>query len=676
MKLMLAGAGTAWLTACGRSVESGRRHGRVFVVALDGMDPRLVRRLMQAGRLPNFSRLAAMGSFASLATSTPPQTPVAFGNIISGADPGTHQIFDFIHRDPNPPGKGRILRPYSSTSDIASPERDTALRLGGRRLSLSGGEPILMRRGTTFWDGLTHKGVDSSVYYLPANYPPVTPAGHGQFRSVSGMGTPDLMGTYGKFSLYTEKLTSQTRGGSGGTFIKLNMTDHRAAAVLTGPQNHTLEPDENGEVPPMTVPFQIVRDPTSSVAKITVGSEVLLLNEGEWSDWVPLDFETQLPGAAVLEAVGAPTSVPGMVRFYLKQVHPKLELYVTPINIDPQRPALPISTPADFAPQLADHHGRFYTLGIPEDTKALDAGALNEDEFLQQAYLAHDERTKQYHHVLDNTPQGLLCFYFGTTDLVSHMFWRDRDPDHPGRDPAQGDRYAGVIDDLYGHMDELVGAALDQLRDEDTLIVLSDHGFTTFRRAVNLNNWLYEQGYLVLKGGFRPGDVETFKGVDWARTRAYALGLNSLFVNVKGRERMGTVAQGAAQRALRDELAGKLDAWRDDNGAQIVRRVDDIDQRYPGADANVAPDLIVGYADSYRVSWRSVLGGLSDQPIEDNLDRWSGDHCVAADLVPGILLTNRPITVEQPKLCDIAATILAAWQVGPSTGMGGRNLFT
>ena len=625
--------------------------------------------------MPNFSRLADMGSFKPLATSTPPHTPVAFANIISGADPGTHQIFDFIHRDPSPAGTGRVLRPYSSVADTGPPDGNLTLRLGNRRLPLAGGKTSLLRKGPAFWDGLTRKGIDSTVYYVPSNYPPRDASGPGRFKCVSGMGTPDLLGTYGEFAFYSSDVPPAGKHVSGGRLIRLDVGNHRAAAVLAGPRNYTVTPDENGHVPPMTASFQVVRDSKWGVAKITIGPHVVLLKNGEWSDWLPVEFQTHLPGSTVLDLAGAPTEVPGMVRFYLKRAHPELELYATPVNIDPARSPVAISVPMGFSAELVREHGRFHTLGIPEDTKALEAGVLDEDEFLDQAHFAHDERTKQYRRALEDTGNGLLFFYFGTTDLVSHMFWRDRDPGHPGHNPAQGDKYANVIDDLYIKMDELVGEVMDILREEDTLIVLSDHGFTSFRRAVNLNTWLLEEGYLVLAGSTRPRNVPLFENVDWSRTRAYALGLNSLFVNVRGRESKGIISAGKSHTAMMDEIAEKLAALRDEDGEQVVRTVNNAAQLYPGADARLTPDLIIGYADSYRVSWESVLGGFSDSTIEDNLDRWSGDHCVAADLVPGILLTNRKITADRPELCDITATICGACGIDAMTGMTGRNLF-
>ena len=301
---------------------------------------------------------------------------------------------------------------------------------------------------------------------------------------------------------------AQGRRVTGGRLVHVDLAgaNHRAEVEFEGPENFLVNPDKiDGPVPKMSVQLTIVRDPERDLVKIEVGDQRLLLKPRQWSRWVTLTFATQIPAATALDWLQAPTSVTGMVRLFVKSVHPKCEVYVSPINFDPLRPAGPISQPAGLAKEIARDAGRYATLGIPEDHNALQQEALNEDEFLSQAYLVHDERVDHYRRALAEFDAGCLFYYFGTTDLVSHMFWRDRDPGHPGRLPAQGDRYAHVIDDLYVHMDQTVGETLDQLRDEDTLIVLSDHGFTSFRRSVNLNTLLLEAGYLALRTGVRPG---------------------------------------------------------------------------------------------------------------------------------------------------------------------------
>jgi len=654
--------------------------GRVVVLAFDGMDPVVLSQLMQAGKAPNFSDLANRGTFQPIKTSDPPQTPVAFSNIISGADAGIHQVFDFIHRDPHPEGQSAV-RPFFSTSDVRSTGTARAVSLGKWQIPISSGQaPQLLRRGGAFWQPLVQQGRSAKVFFLPSNYPPQGAAGPGDLETISGMGTPDVQGSLGEFTFVTPHTSLSGRKVTGGKIVYANLRgeSHRAKLELEGPENFLLNPDAfDGPLPRLKVPLVVTRDPTKDLVKVEIQGHRLLLKVGEWSDWIPVHLPTEIPGSAALAAMQAPVSLPGMVRFHVKQVHPECELYISPINIDPLKSATPISQPDDIAQQLAQRHGRYSTLGIPEDYNALQQGALNEDEFLEQAYLLHDERADQYRHVLSEFQRGCLFYYFGTTDLVSHMFWRDRDPQHPGRDPVQGDRYANVIEDLYIHMDGLVGETLQQLRDRDTLLVLSDHGFTTYRRSVNINRLLWEHDFLVLKPGVRPAAVDFLEGVDWSKTRAYALGLNSVFVNLKGREKHGIVLPGAEHRQLVDELARVLLEIRDPQhpDAAPIKSVLQVNERFRDVDPKIAPDLIVGYEHGYRVGWETPLGGLGKHTISDNLNRWSGDHCVASDLVPGILLANRPLEVEAPALTDLGPSILELCGVGTPNDMAGRPVF-
>lgn len=676
VRLIGSGGAAALVGGCGRSAPpSGPAASRrVYLVAFDGLDPRITGRLMQAGKLPNFARLAGSGSFTSFETSTPPHTPVAFSSIISGADPGVHQVFDFIHRDVNSRDAESVVRPYFSTAEVRTPENARALSLGSWRLPLVGGETVLLRRGTAFWDYLIEQGIDATVYYVPSNYPSRMPGGPGRFRAISGMGTPDLLGGYGEFTVFTPDAPRNGRQVGGGRFTFLSMLSHHGRAELVGPENYLRPPDALGQVPPMSAPVEIVRDPIAPVAKISLGGTTVLLNEGEWSDWVGIVFQTGLPGSSVASAVGAPTAVAGMVRLFLKQVHPKFELYVSPINIDPLSPANPISVPGGFARRLAEKHGRFYTAGIPEDTKALSQGALSEEQFLEQSRLVLEERVEQYREALAEFDRGCLFFYFGDTDLVQHMFWRDGDPDHPGRDPRQGDRFAHVIEDLYVKADSLVGELLRQARKDDTILVFSDHGFTTFRRGFNLNTWLANNGFLGVRPGRGQTGAEMFVDVDWAATQAYGLGLNGLYLNAAGRERYGIVKSGNRRSTLA-ELRDKLLDVRDHGGRRVVERVDVVEDLYPRADRMIAPDLMIGYSDGYRASWGTVLGARPADEIEDNLDRWSGDHSIASNLVPGVLFANRPVVAQSPSISDIAPTVLAAFDIARPGSMTGKPLF-
>jgi predicted AlkP superfamily phosphohydrolase/phosphomutase len=670
--------GAIWLAApgCSRSSDADvARDRRVLILGVDGVDPRLLADLMSAGRVPNLSRLAGEGCFKVLGTSAPPQSPVAWSNFICGADPGTHAIFDFIHRDPNPQQSGLAVLPFLSTSDIEPPARDWSIPWGGDwHIPLFGPKVLQLRRGGAFWDDLIGHQVQTVVYRMPANYPPPEIDGRQHLSCLCGMGTPDLLGTYGEFTFFTPDAPIGGRSVGGGRFARLRMRNHRGTGKLNGPGNFLRKPDGMGRVPDLVTEVKVVRDPRASVAKIAIGDELVLLKEGEWSDWVPVEFETGIPGSTVLGAMQLPTSIQAMVRLYLKSVHPKLQLYVTPVNIDPLKQVTPIGAPGDFPQEIAEACGRYYTTGIPEDTKALRSGALTEDEFLAQVEILKQERFKQFRYALEQFDTGCLFFYFGHTDQLAHIFWRDRDPGHPAHDPDEAQRYGTVIEDTYVEMDGLVGEAMAALDEDDTLIVMSDHGFTSFRRGLNLNTWLIDNGYMTMLKGAKQEQSLYFAGVDWTKTRAYALGLNALYISQSGREKWGVVPP-TERAALLEELSRKLTGIRDADGTPVIDTVYVVDDYYPNADRNIAPDILVGYADTYRASWATAEGGAPLELLEDNRDRWCGDHCIAHEIVPGILVTNQQVTIDDPNLTDLAPSVLSLYGIPTPTEMTGRVLF-
>jgi len=645
--------GGAWVAAGGlSSLACSRKQGRetrtrVIALGLDGMDPQIVGRMMQEGKLPTFSRIARDGHFGHLGTSNPPQSPVAWSNFIAGTNPGVHGIFDFIHRDP------QTYLPYLSTSRSVPSEK--SITVGDYIIPLSSGQVLDLRGGRAFWEVMEDHDVPATVFKMPSNFPP-TPTGQ---RTFSGMGTPDILGTYGIFSYYTDEPMQIDPDLGGGNVYDVSVEDHAVRASLFGPPNTYRKGS-----PPSRADFTVYRDPVNPVAKIVVGDREILLRQGEWSPWVQVSFPMM------------PTvSVRGICQFYLKEAHPHFKLYVSPVNIDPGDPALPVSTPEDYARELYRRFGPFHTKGLPADTKALDHGVLDEEAFLAQDEVVLGESRAIYEYELSRFDTGLLYFYISSTDQRSHMFWRLSDPKHPAYDRKLAARFGDAIENVYREADRLLDTTLARVDGNTLLLAFSDHGFTPYYRSFHLNSWLKDRGYLALIDEKKRGEQEFFQNVDWSRTRAYALGFNGLYVNQRAREGQGVVSA-MEKRALVDEIASRLEKERDPlTGQRPVVKGYRGYEVYSGPYRNQGPDLVVGYNRGYRASWQTALGKVPKGWYETNDKKWSGDHCMASDILPGMLLVNRKAPGgADASLCDVTATILAAMDIPLPREMEGKSI--
>lgn len=639
----------ATLPSCRSAPAHSLSDQRLIILGIDGMDPQLLHQFMREGKMPNFAKLEAQGDFRPLTTSIPPQSPVAWSNLITGMNAGGHGIFDFIHRDP------KTLGLYFSASRVEGPKH--AIHLGRWAIPLGGGSAEQLRKGTAFWQILDQHGIPNTIFRIPSNFPPVAAKG----KTLSGMGTPDLRGTYGTFSFYTDDPAAAAGTVEGGQIIPVQVDNSRVTANLIGPDNSFRK-----GAPASTEPFSVAVDPLESVAKIAVQGQEFVLREGEWSDWIRVEFQ-------LIPFFG---SVKGMCRFYLKQAHPRFQLYVSPMNVDPADPALPISTPSHYSRVLTDEAGEFHTQGIAEDTKALSDGMLDDDEYLQQARTVLSEHRRIFDAEFPKFHQGVFFFYFSSLDLNSHMFWRLMDPKHPEYDATLAARNGSAIEDFYQQMDQVLGEVLPRLDDHTTLLVVSDHGFAPYYRSFNLNTWLLNNGYIKLKNGASSDSTEPFANVDWTQTRAYGIGLNGLYINLRGRETNGIVEPGIAADSLMAEIRAKLLAAQDaKTKLQVITRVDLANETYQGPYAREGPDLLVGYNRGYRAGWQTILGAFPTEELEDNSNPWSGDHCIDYTLVPGVLLSNRKISAETPALTDIAPTILGEFGIARTQGMIGQSVF-
>ncbi len=573
MRRFAVAAAALYLMAC-RSPSPKK----VIVIGVDGMDPGFFERYR--GELPNLSRL----SFSRLATTTPPQSPVAWSTFITGLDPAEHGIFDFVHRDP------ATHELFLSTDRTVGPR--FTLPLGPWQLPLSGSHVESLRHGKAFWQTLSEHGVPVTIVRIPANYPPL-PFGN----EISGMETPDLRGTQSTFTFYTDDPAESNRAVSGGLIRKIELAAGHVDLTLDGPPN-SLRKDRAYASARIGVDI----DPERPVARFDFPKDVAVLKEGEWSDWLPLDFPL-LPHAV---------SARGMVRIFVKQLHPRFEIYVSPVNIDPGEPALPISAPESFAKNLAP----FYTIGVAEDTSALRQGVFTLPEFLKQTHEVLKDERRLLDKSLTQFHDGFLFFYFSSIDQNSHMLWGKHDAELLG---------------YYRAVDAAIGEVMRGEPDAQ-LIVMSDHGFSTFDRAVNLNTWLLEEGLLAR---------DAAGGIDWANTKAYAMGLNALYLS-------------GADRA---DVERRLLALRDPaNGRVVVETATEI---HPSPEnRRVAPDIVVGYARGYRASWQTGLGEVPDTAFEDNTDAWIADHCINAADVPGVLFISPGIEVKDRSLKSLGRVIL------------------
>jgi predicted AlkP superfamily phosphohydrolase/phosphomutase len=615
---------------------------RVIVLGLDGLDPKIAQELMDQGKLPNFKKLAEDGYFKPLRTTSPSMSPVAWSTFMTGVNPGKHSIFDFLVPD------RKTYLPVLSSSYIGGVSR--TVKLGKYIIPLGSPEIRLLRRSVPFWKILGDNYIFSQVLRVPITFPPEKFYG----TCLSAMCVPDLKGTQGSFTFFTTAEAEDIKH-TGGVQVKLE-PDGTAGykGEIPGPENPLVE--GAGE---MRIPFQLKNG--SGNWKLVLPDEEIELSEGEYTDWVELIFK---PGLGVKAS--------GIGRFRLLRTEPSVDLYLTPINIDPRAPVMPISHPGFFGGYLAKLQGPYSTLGLAEDTWGLNERVLDEAAFLEQVWDIHDEREKMFFRALDTTRKGCVVCVFDVTDRIQHMFMRYRDPGHPANRDKDTEKHAKAIDELYENMDDLLGRTLAKVREGDALFVMSDHGFTLFKRGMNLNSWLWKNGYLETKDGKPSGEL--FENVDWERTRAYALGLSGIFLNIKGREGKGTVDPEEAP-ALRKEMAEKLcKAFDDDAGVKAVEGAYPMEEAFQGPYAKEGPDLVVGFKPGWRVSWGGAMGEVTENIFEDNVKGWSGDHCVDSKFVPGVLFSNMKLDDDDPWIGDLAPTVLTLFGVTALGHMDGKSL--
>jgi predicted AlkP superfamily phosphohydrolase/phosphomutase len=663
------------------SAPPARFSQKVVILGFDGMDPRLMERWMAEGKLPNMAKLAARGSFTPLGTTASPESPTSWSSFAIGGNPGRHSIYDFLIHD---------VKTYMP--DIGMVRREMPHFLFNY-IPTSRPRAISLRGGTSFWVTAGRAGVRSAIMTVPVTFPPEeVPNG----VMLSGLPLPDIRATIGTFCYFATDLSRYEEGSTemGGLLRRLVFEGDTARTELAGPINPIVQQQENEirrkepnlsdgdkarlaqleQAKDVRVPLTIRWDRSAKAATIDVEGSSVRLAEGQWSAWVPLEFR-----------VNFVVRTYGMAQLFLIKADNDLQLYVSPVNWRPEAPVLPMSSPASFSKELYERSGTYRTLGWAEATWPLNEDRIDEKAFMDDLFRGFDDRASHILQQVESKKFDLVVGVIESTDRVQHMFWRLLDPTHPMYDAAAAAKYGDAIERVYRRCDQLVGEVMNRVDPGTLVMVLSDHGFHSFRQAVNLNTWLVQQGFLARSGGpvAEQKRDEAFLGgqfwenVDWSHSRAYSLGLGQVYFNLKGREGQGVVSPGEEYKRLADEISTKLLDLRDpQTGARVVSAVYKRDDVFWGPYIDTAPDLQVGFADGYRVSWQTSLGGSPPGLVYPNMRKWSGDHCsFDYATIPGGLISGQKLAGADPKIIDLAPTVLKYFGIPIPKEMDGKPLF-
>ncbi len=674
---IVAAAAITW-AACSHPVNPDRP--RLVVLGFDGMDPALLDAFLKRGEMPAFSRLIKMGGLSTLETTVSPESPTSWASFATGVNPGKHNIYDFLVRDT------KTYVPELGITQVTPPS------FLFNWLPLSRPKVTSLRGGTSFWVTAGHAGVHSAVMTVPVTFP-VEDVPNGEM--LAGLPVPDVHGTVGSYSYWATDLSRYQEGDSemAGLLKHLTFEGGVAHTQLIGPPNpivkkKILELTDKGRLTDadrvtlgelkaqeyVSVPLDVAWTRGSGQATFTLAGQSFTLRTGEWSKWINADFD-----------INFFIRIHGMLTFYLKDAGNELQLYGSPINFRPDAPPIPISAPANLAADLAKRLGPFRTLGWAEATNPLREERIDEKTFMDDLFRAFDDRANVILDQLAGNDWDLFVGVIESTDRVQHMMFRLLDPAHPAYDPALAEKYGDSIERVYRRADQFVGQVIDIVPAGTPIMIVSDHGFHAWRKAVNLNTWLVEQGYMVLQGQTKDkklddlfGGGEFFESVDWSKTKAYSMGLGQIYFNLRGREGQGIVSPGAEYGALADELRQKLvETLIDPETKQhIVRNVYKRDDTYSGDYLGNAPDLQIGFEDGYRVSWQTTLGGAPKGIVYPNKEKWSGDHCgFDYRTTSGIFISSVPFTAPSPRVIDIAPTVLKFFGVTIPATIDGKPLF-
>ena len=572
---------------------------RTILLGLDAFDPGIFEKLNEQGRMPNLEKYVKAGNYARFSVSNPPQSEVSWTSIATGVDPGVHGMFDFVIRN---------SATYSLSPSLLPTKTD-----------LLGTQFVPPFSARTLFEQATINGYPASVLWWPATFParlelPV--------QTIPGLGTPDIQGRLGVGAVYSPDRSLADPKLK--TPVEL-LEEHgkgRYSGILKGPSQRT-----RGGSKEIALEFQLELN-NEKTGRLTFVKTSIDLVAGQWTPIFEVSFKA-----------GFMVSIQAITRAILTQAEPEPRLYFLPLQIHPLHSPYRYATPPGFVRETWNGYGPFLTLGWPQDTTGLEEGWINDEQFITLCQSIDDTREKIFFHHLSKFQEGVLANVFDTLDRLQHMFLQDR-PD--------------VVEAWYLRLDALVGRADASMngskKEKARLLVLSDHGFARFDHKVHLNRWLVENHYLTLNNDEQPSDLS---GVDWSRSQAYAIGLNSLYLNLKEREGQGSVAPDEID-LLRHKIRQDLMAWKGPDGRPVIQQVYLREEAFHGPLLPYAPDLMVGYSPGYRASAETGLGKWENASLVPNADHWHSDHCIDPQAVPGVLFANTSLSnYPQPSFRDI-----------------------
>lgn len=574
---------------------------KTILLGLDAFDPNIFERLYEAGRMPNLGRYVAAGNYSHFTVSNPPQSEVSWTCIATGADPGVHGMFDFVHRDP------------ATYSIIPS--------LLVTKTNVLGTQFVPPYKARTLFEQATIEGYPATVLWWPATFPtrPEIPV-----QTIPGLGTPDILGRLGVGTVYSPDRELADQGYK----TAVELLEPRGKSIyytaLRGPSRVTSSGTEA-----LSIDVQLeIKD--QKTARLVIGKTTLDLQVGKWSSIFEVKFKA-----------GLLASLQGITRAILTQIEPEPRLYLLPLQIHPLHSAWRYGTPPGFIKQTWGKYGPFLTLGWPQDTTALEEGWISDEQFLDLCETIANTREQIFFHSLGNFNEGVLANVFDSLDRIQHMFLHGR-PD--------------LVENWYERLDALVGSVDETLDNKDLknarLLILSDHGFAQYDYKIHLNQWLVDHHYLTLEEN---SEELSLRNVDWAQSQAYALGLNSVYLNLAGREGQGSVNAEEIE-TVREKLRRDLNAWVGPDGRPVINQVYLREEVFHGPYLRHAPDLVIGYSTGYRASAETGLGKWEADSLIMNTDHWHADHCIDPAMVPGVMFSNMKFqSSPQPSYRDIPA---------------------